>query len=145
MYFPYQNETVERQNQQLIHDVERALNGEYSAIQCYKVLIDQADSNEEKEQIREIRNDEKEHYRQFSQIYLKLTGFQPSPKQIEECPNSYRKGLQAAFKDEQRTTDFYLDIAGQATEPYIKSTFHRAAADEQNHAVWFLYYLNAKH
>ncbi|MBK5441663.1 hypothetical protein JFU13_01025 [Peribacillus sp. TH24] len=40
---------------------------------------------------------------------------------------------------------FYLGIADEVTNPSIKEAFRRAAADEQNHAVWFLYYLvNAK-
>ncbi|QHE52382.1 ferritin-like domain-containing protein [Pontibacillus sp. HMF3514] len=141
MYYPYYYQPKDRQNQQLIRNIEQAINGEYSAIQCYKVLIDQADSKADKEHIREIRKDERNHFHQFTQIYMNLTGRQPTPKQIEECPKTYRRGLEVAFKDEQKTADFYLDIADQATEPYIQSTFRRAAADEQNHAVWFLYFL----
>ncbi|GAA3314104.1 hypothetical protein GCM10020331_005840 [Ectobacillus funiculus] len=41
----------------------------------------------------------------------------------------------------KKTVDFfYLDIADKAQDSYIKKQFRRAATDEQNHAVWFLYF-----
>jgi hypothetical protein len=33
-----------------------------------------------------------------------------------------------------------MDIEDESTNPVIKESFRRAAADEQNQAVWFLYY-----
>ena len=49
-------------------------------------------------------------------------------------------GLEFALQDEQTTVDFYMEVADGASDPTIKEVFRRAAADEQNHAVWFLYY-----
>ncbi|SFJ26228.1 Rubrerythrin [Thermoflavimicrobium dichotomicum] len=88
----------------------------------------------------EIYEDEVRHYRIFSKIYTRLTGRQPSPAITEPCPKNYKEGLKIAFKDEQETVDFYLDIADRAKDKYIQHIFRRAAADEQNHAVWFLYF-----
>ena len=48
--------------------------------------------------------------------------------------------MEFALKDEQQTVDFYLEISDEATNQFVKEAFQRAAADEQNHAVWFLYY-----
>ncbi|RXT03912.1 ferritin-like domain-containing protein [Ammoniphilus sp. CFH 90114] len=127
----------------LADDIAKAINGEYSAIICYELLAKLAPNNEARNRILEIRNDEIKHYKAFSQIYVTLTGRQHTPQIIEECKSEYKEGLRASFKDEQMTTDFYLDIAGKSNEPYIKETFKRAASDEQNHAVWFLYYLTA--
>jgi rubrerythrin len=124
----------------LTSDIQRAINGEYSAIACYQQLAQLAPTKEEREQILEIRQDEMKHFQIFSQIYTQLTGQSPTPQIIETCPNDYRKGLQFALKDEQETVDFYLDIADKAQTPYMKEHFRRAAADEQNHAVWFLYF-----
>jgi len=59
----------------------------------------------------------------------------------ETCPASYRDGLIAAFKDEQATVDRYLKLADKAVPPSTGDPFRRAAADEQNHAVWLLYFL----
>ncbi|WLR56842.1 ferritin-like domain-containing protein [Mesobacillus subterraneus] len=130
-----------RQNQKLVNDLIKAINGEYSATQCYAKLAGMAPNAEQRDQINEILNDEKKHLQQFSQIYTTLTGKQPRPMLIEECGESYVAALEASFKDEQRTTDFYHEIADEAADPVIKEVFRRAAYDEQNHAVWFLYYL----
>ena len=129
---------------QLIANIARAVNGQYTAIACYERLANMAPNQEEKEQIMEIRNDEIRHFRTFSQIYASLTGRQPSYQIVEQCPSEYREGLLFAFKDEQKTADFYQDIAEQAPHPYIKEQFRRASADEQNHAVWFLYFLTRR-
>jgi rubrerythrin len=131
---------VYRQNEKLISDIEKAINGEYSAINCYAKLANLTSNENERKQILEIRQDEIRHFQQFGQIYVSLTGKQPQPKITEECPDVYLNGLEFALQDEQRTVDFYLEIADETTNQYIKEVFHRAAADEQNHAVWFLYY-----
>lgn len=138
---PYMhNNMVFRQTEKLASEVEKAINGEYSAIQCYAKIAKMAPTESERKQILEIRNDEKKHYHQFVQIYTSLTGNQPQPKITEDCPNTYVGGLEMAILDEQKTVDFYHEIADQTTNQYIKDVFKNAAADEQNHAVWFLYY-----
>ncbi|WP_044894931.1 ferritin family protein [Bacillus alveayuensis] len=131
-----------RQNEKLASDIEKAINGEYSAINCYAKLANLASKENERKQILEIRQDEINHFQQFTQIYTSLTGRQPQPTIIEECPDLYRNGLEFALQDEQQTVDFYLNIADETNNPYIKEVFRRAAADEQNHAVWFLYYFS---
>ncbi|WHY01112.1 ferritin-like domain-containing protein [Neobacillus sp. DY30] len=130
-----------RQTDNLVSDIERAINGEYSAIQCYANIARMAPTEQVRNQILEIRKDEQKHLQQFVQIYMSLTGRQPQPKIVEGCPNNYREGLEFALLDEQKTVDFYLDIADETNNQFIKEMFRRAAADEQNHAVWFLYYL----
>lgn len=125
----------------LITDIQKAINGEYGAIECYEQLSRMAKSQVEKDQILEIRQDEIRHFEEFSRIYRELTGRQPVAENIEKCPDQYQEGVEFAFRDEQETVDFYLDIADKSQNPVIKETFRRAAADEQNHAVWFLYFL----
>lgn len=131
----------QRINNALVADIAKAIDGEYSAIACYKRLANIAPTQKIKNRITEIRNDEKRHFETFSQIYVQLTGKKHSPKIIEQCPNDYKSGLDFAFNDEQKTVDFYLEIADKTTDSMIKHAFTRAAADEQNHAVWFLYLL----
>ncbi|MBO1578990.1 MULTISPECIES: ferritin-like domain-containing protein [Bacillus] len=140
--YSYSNDynLVYRQNEKLIRDIEKAINGEYSAINCYAKLANLAPQGNERNQILEIRQDEIKHFQQFVQIYISLTGRQPQPTINEQCPDSYVNGLEFALQDEQRTVDFYLEIADDTTNQYTKEVFRRAAADEQNHAVWFLYY-----
>ncbi|MBM7702102.1 ferritin-like domain-containing protein [Metabacillus iocasae] len=129
----------------LITEIQRAINDEYSAILCYKELAKMAPTQEERQHILEIRKDEKRHFEAFHQIYMSLTGTSPTLTQTEECKSTYRAGTLVAFKDEQETVDFYLDIADKSQNPFIQATFQRAAADEQNHAVWFLFFLTNPH
>lgn len=143
MYPSYWNDynVPYRQTDHLVRDVEKAINGQYSAIHCYSQLANMAPTDREKKQILEIQKDEQRHFQQFVQIYTSLTGRQPQPKITGECPNTYVRGLEFALQDEQNTVDFYLEVSDTATNPHIKEVFKRAAADEQNHAVWFLYFL----
>ncbi|MBM4763044.1 ferritin family protein [Bacillus sp. B15-48] len=123
---------------QLLNDIQKAINAEYSAVACYERLAKMAPTQEERNIILEIQKDEKRHLEEFSRIFTNLTGRQPSYKIIEECPDNYQPGIEFAFKDEQEAVDFYLDISDNAQDMTIKDRFRRAAADEQNHAVWFL-------
>lgn len=126
---------------ELIPLIKKAMDGEYSAISCYKQLEHLAPTQKEKKIIHEIRKDEIRHLNTFSAIYTQLTGKKYDPKISEKCPNEYKPGLDFAFCDEQNTVDHYLDISAQTDNKYIKEQFTRAASDEQNHAVWFLYFL----
>ncbi|WP_433618809.1 ferritin-like domain-containing protein [Paenibacillus cellulositrophicus] len=129
----------------LLNDITKAINGEYSAIACYEGLARLAPTDDARKQILEIRQDEIKHLNVFSQIYTAMTGKQPTPQIVESCPSDYRAGLNFAFKDEQDTVDFYQEIADKAINPQIKEAFKRASTDEQNHAVWFLYFLTYNH
>ncbi|WP_339204204.1 ferritin-like domain-containing protein [Paenibacillus sp. FSL K6-3182] len=125
-----------------IEELSKTLNGEYSAIYCYEQLANQAPTADIKNKILEIRNDEIRHFNMFSQIYTWLTGKQPIPERTEECKTDFQKGVSVAFNAEQETVDFYHEIARKTDNPVIKDLFTQAAADEQNHAVWFLYFMN---
>ncbi|MCT4478825.1 rubrerythrin family protein [Bacillus sp. BA3] len=127
--------------QDMLIQLEKAINGEYSAIQCYEKLAALAPDEKQRKQIIEIREDEIKHFQAFTRIYNSLTGMQPQPKVTEPCPDSYADGLEFAVQDEQETVDFYQDVADGAADRTIRKAFRRAAADEQNHAVWFLFYL----
>lgn len=139
-YADYSGELMRQQNK-LVSDLEKAINGEYSAINCYAKLSEMAPTDKIRERIREIRKDEKRHLQVFSQLYTSLTGSQPNPKITEECPSKFVRGAEFALEDEQKTVDFYLTAADETSNLYVRDAFRRAAADEQNHAVWFLYFL----
>ena len=142
MYTFYnQQDDYNRQTNKLVSDIEKAIDGEYSAIVCYAKIAEMAPTDKIRDQILEIRNDEIKHFHTFGQIYVNLTGMQPQPKIIEECPDTFVKGVEFALQDEQKTVDFYMDIMDETSDPSIKEAFRRAAADEQHHAVWFLYFL----
>lgn len=140
-YVPYYNDYYRTApNTQLLNDIQKAINAEYSAIACYEKLARMAPTQDERNKILEIQKDEKRHLEEFSRIFTNSTGRQPSYQIIEECPDNYRAGIEFAFKDEQEAVDFYLDISDKAQDITIKDRFRRAASDEQNHAVWFLFF-----
>jgi rubrerythrin len=122
-------------------ELERAVQGECHAIACYTHLMELAPSAIERAQIGEIIADEQRHAQQFSKMYTFVTNRQPTPRQIDECPKTYRAGLEAAIVDEQKTADAYRDLAERTMSPSMREMVLRAAADEQNHAVWFVYFL----
>ncbi|MCY8091511.1 ferritin-like domain-containing protein [Bacillus haynesii] len=141
---PYHPAYPARQNDRLIKDLEKAVNGEHSAVVCYQKIAQKAPDSETKQQILEIRQDEIRHFNAFLTFYTSLTGRKPDISITEPCPEQYRNALESAFKDEQETVDFYLDIADYVKDRTIREAFKRAAADEQNHAVWFLYFLSKR-
>ncbi|MBD8068669.1 ferritin-like domain-containing protein [Bacillus sp. PS06] len=125
----------------LAQEIHKAINGEYSAIACYERLATMAPTEAVRNQLLEIRQDEIHHFEEFCRIYNHITGRAAHPQITETCPNTYSDGIEFAFKDEQETVDFYLSMADVAKNILIKKAFKRAAADEQNHAVWFLYFI----
>ncbi len=124
----------------LLKQTQIAINGEYSAIKCYENLAKLAPTEEERNQILEIRNDEIQHFKQLVLLYTGFSGIDPKPKQSELCEDDYLRGLEAALKDEQHTVDFYLSVAEGTINTAARELFTDAAKDEQQHAVWFLYY-----
>ncbi len=141
MYYYDEHEWNRQQNINIL----KAINGEYEAIQCYAELAKMAPSNKVREVVEEIRQDEIKHYDTFSKIYMQLTGSRPQIVKQPTCPDQYLKAVDSAFIDEQETVDSYHSIANETTNTMIRSAFRRAAEDEQNHAVWFLYFLTKKH
>ena len=77
-------------NSDVLDDILKAINGEYTAISCYELLANQVPNTEVKNRILEIRNDEIRHYEAFWHLYFSLTGKQASPQITKECPADYR-------------------------------------------------------
>lgn len=125
---------------QMIERLGTSITSEYNAIHCYEVLMNEARTETEKRQIAEIRNDEVRHYHTFSALYHQLTGRTYSAHQTEMCPNTYPEGLRHAIESEQNAVDFYLESGDEAHNPHVRSVYYRIAKDEQQHAVWFLYF-----
>ena len=128
-------------NDKLILDLTNAINGEFNAIRFYEHLAQLAPNETVRNRILEIRRDEMRHYQGFSHTYIQLTGQQPSPKITEPLPTNFKSGISTAFKDEQEAVEFYHRVARESNIPYISNQFRSNASDEQNHAVWFLFFI----
>src|SRR4051812_47597938 len=99
-HHPYYDESLQN-NTQLANDIQKAINGEYSAIACYEKIAQMAPTQSVRDKILEIRHNEVGHYEAFRRIYTNLTGKQPTAQITEQCPPTYREGLDSAFRDEQ--------------------------------------------
>jgi len=137
-----QNIVQPNSNNKLILDLVKAINGEYNAIRFYEHLAQLAPNEEVKNRILEIREDEIRHYKGFVYTYTYLTGQQPSPQITEPLPLDFKSGIVTAFRDEQEAVEFYHRVARESNTPYIMNQFSSNASDEQNHAVWYLFFIN---
>ena len=129
-------------HEKMVQDLAKAINGEFNAIRFYEHLAQLAPNEEVKKRILEIRKDEMRHLQGFSYMYRYLTGQQPSPQITEALPTDFKSGVITAFKDEQEAVEFYHQAARESAIPYISNQFRSNASDEQNHAVWFLFYIH---
>lgn len=120
---------------ELIRNIERAINGEYQAIQYYRRLARLAPNEEARQTILSIRQDEIRHYNSFSRIYTQLTGRRPRVEQ-GTLPRTYREGLRVAIQDELEASRFYREISAMSNVPRITNRFFRASQDEFRHSVW---------
>lgn len=135
-------DVLQAYNQELLSDLTKAINGEYNAIHFYEQLAELAPNDATKKRILEIRKDEMVHFQSFCSIYCYLTGQQYYPNLIDNPPTTFKSGVKSSFFDEQNTVEFYHQVARNTSIPYISHVFRTNAADEQNHAVWFLFLLN---
>ncbi|MCD8509053.1 MAG: ferritin-like domain-containing protein [Bacillus sp. (in: Bacteria)] len=91
-----------------------------------------------------MRQDELKHFDQFSYLYETYTGRKYAPKFVEESHEEYLDMLKVVFEKEQEAVDEYLELSDLPLQSHIRRVFRRAAADEQNHAVWVLAFLTER-
>jgi hypothetical protein len=80
--------------------IQEAVAGETEDRMFYQYLIEDATSEEDKEIIMGIRDDEIRHFSLFRQVYYQLTGqMLPPPQEVTfEKPASYCEGLKRALR-----------------------------------------------
>ena len=92
--------------------IRNAVNGEREDELFYDYLISVAPTEEDKNVIRSIRDDERKHFKMFRQIYYELTGqIIPPTQDVEfEKPKSYCAGIQKALFGELGAVERYRKI-----------------------------------
>lgn len=124
--------------QELANAIQKAIDGEYHAINYYAKLAELAPGAEEKKIILGIRQDEMGHFQRFNQFYMQLTGHQPQLSQ-GPTPASYEEGIKFSIRDELEASEFYQKVSYLATDRKISEAFAHASRDEQRHATWYEY------
>ncbi|WP_280770926.1 ferritin-like domain-containing protein [Salipaludibacillus daqingensis] len=134
---------LENDYQVFLNELKETINQKYSAKHRYQQLIHDS-NNHQTEVIATIMEDENKHYEQLSDMYQHLTGRKPDPVIFNDWFKNSEEDFSDLFKAEQKNVKLYLNLSTKAPTPLFRRQFERAAAEEQNHAVWFLYLLTEK-
>lgn len=126
--------------------IQEAVAGETEDRMFYQYLIENAPSEEDKEIITGIRDDEIRHFSLFRQVYYMLTGQMLLPPQdvTFEKPTSYCEGIKRALKGEQNAVRKYRRILYALQDRVQINILTGIITDEIRHGILynFLYSKN---
>lgn len=121
--------------------IQEAVAGETEDRMFYQYLIDTAPSEEDKEIIMGIRDDEIHHFNLFKRIYYQLTGqMLPPPQDITfEKPTSYCEGVKRALRGEQNAVRKYRMILYALQDRVQINILTGIITDEIRHGILYNY------
>jgi len=121
--------------------IKQAVSGEREDELFYDYLIAEAPTEEDKEVIRSIRDDERRHNRMFRSIYQAYTGetLPPSTDTAFERPASYSEGLRRALFGELGAVERYRNIRAGLPDRYYRDMVFEILTDELKHASKYNY------
>lgn len=127
--------------QNALEHIRDATGGETADRQFYTWLIERAPTNEDKQIISGIRDDEIGHYGLFRRLYTQITG-QNAPPVTEEPftpPASYCEGLAKALLGEQNAVRNYRQILYAMQTRSHFNTVTQIITDELRHGLLYSY------
>ncbi|QPA33093.1 ferritin-like domain-containing protein [Anoxybacillus caldiproteolyticus] len=140
-YSVQQNSFLERnhggKSQRVFRAILDAIKSEAAAIDFYTRLIRLAPNAQHQNDIRHALEDEKIHLKQFTELYINLTGQQPVYNVEKTTFHSYEEGLKIAYKDELEAYEEYRNSYLLTQDPLIRDVFFKAFTDEIEHAIRF--------
>lgn len=118
-----------------------ALSGENEDRMFYTFLSENAPSEEDRQIIEGIRNDEVGHFQMFDQLYHELTGMTPPEVQSEEftAPENYCDGLKRALIGEQNAVRKYRNILYALQNSIHINMLIEIITDEIRHGILYNY------
>lgn len=121
--------------------IEEAVAAENEDRLFYQYLINNAPSEEEKEIIRGIRENEITHFGLFRQIYSQLTGrMLPVAEDVPvEAPSSYCEGIKKALTGEQNAVVKYRKILFAMQNRVHINMMTEIITDEIRHGILYNY------
>lgn len=106
----------------------------------YKMMMDMAKTEKEREQIRYAYEDEGKHYKMFQYIYYQLTGDQidiPLPE-VKEY-DKMRDAIEDSINGELAAVELYRKIQSLLPTIGLRDMLFEIITDEQEHATRFTY------
>ena len=124
--------------------IKDAVQGEREDELQYDYLISVAPSQEEKDIISTIRDDERNHRKWYRDVYKYYTGQEIESKTGEEFvkPESYLEGISKAVFGELSAMEKYRTIREGLPERLFRDTVFRILTDEMKHATKYNYILS---
>jgi rubrerythrin len=127
--------------QQLIQEIEKAMQDQATAAAFYQELMDQAGDPVVKDYINHAREDEIKHYRMLGDLHREIAGrpFDARPQKVEYA--NLAAGLFRAMNNEYEAMEFYRGIYLRNPEKRVRDVFFELMTDELEHATRFNYAL----
>lgn len=124
-----------------LRHLQEAVAGEAEDRRFYQYLIDNAPSNEDKEIITGIRDDEISHFGLFRQVYYQLTGqmLPPPQESVFVRPASYCEGIKRAIRGEQNAVRKYREILFALQDRVLINILTGIITDELRHGILYNY------
>jgi len=142
-YAPHPYHYYQPVSAEFVENLQKAINGEASAIQFYGELLQLNEKDEMAyDNIKHAYDDENKHFKAFTALYVKLTGKQP---QINPKPTKFNTMTDAyrfAFFDELEAADLYKEMYLLTPYMNIRDIFFMAKSDEMEHALRFNFLYN---
>jgi len=142
MYFPtipyYQPVNHYRNDDRVLQLIQQSIGGERNDELFYDYLIKIAPTQQEKEIIMGIRDDERKHNKMFRALYTQLTGRPPvMPQEAPEpLPSSYLEGIEKALLGELKAFEKYRTIFLNI-RPEYRDVIFEIMTDEIKHASYY--------
>ena len=128
---------------QSLEGIKAAVAGEREDELFYDYLISLAPTEEEKDIIASIRDDERGHNKMFRQIYRSITGvtLPPASASDEEFikPASYLEGIKKALFGELSAVERYREIRRGLPTTMFRDMLFNIITDEIKHSVKYNY------
>ena len=134
--------------QSALQHIAEAVQGERNDELFYQYLISIAPTQEEKEIIASIRDDERKHNRMFRRIYRDFTGQEVNIIEQEpfQKPRTYVDGIKRALFGELSAVERYRNIKRCLPQGMYRDMLFEIITDEIKHATKYnyLFTLNKK-
>ncbi|MGG1660050.1 ferritin-like domain-containing protein [Brevibacillus sp. NRS-1366] len=138
-YVPAVQDQHEERMEIVLRLIQEAIEDERHDELFYDYLLGVAPTEQEKQVITSIRDDERKHRSWFRQIYTQLTGQRPSISGREETfqkPASYLEGIEKALMGELKAFEKYRVIYKYIPVQF-RDTIFEIMTDEMKHASYY--------
>lgn len=123
--------------------IKESIQGEKEDEMFYNYLIQKAPTQEEKDIIASIRDDEIKHNMMFKRIYSDFTGKDVYASMDYDynmnMPKSYMEGIKKAFFGELKAMEKYRKIRESMPNRYYRDMLFEILTDEMKHGEYYNY------